>query len=89
MEKGKCLQICIRGIPLYFLYSANFSSLQVCDSSFSKKRFLKNHMDRIHLKIDLDGAQKDIPFRCADCDASFARKDRLMTHMKRIHFTWY
>ena len=50
-----------------------------CDSYFRQKKVLKNHMKRVHLKINF----KKIP--CTICEAWFEMKTQLQEHINAIH----
>ena len=52
-----------------------------CECSFSRNTNLKDHVNRMHLKIK---ALKQ--FSCIKCEAFFERKQHLEQHMNSVHF---
>ena len=50
-----------------------------CDASFEKTKYLKAHVNRIHLKI------KPLKFICHECEAPFEEKKCLEHHTNKVH----
>ena len=50
-----------------------------CDASFEKTKYLKAHVNRIHLKI------KPLKFICHECEAPFEVKKCLEHHTNKVH----
>ena len=54
-----------------------------CDAFFEKTKYLKKHVNRIHLKM------KPLKkFICDECEAPFEEKKSLEHHMNKVHLNF-